>query len=254
MTTTYASWRKYKGNYTRGRLVVSEDPITPAETLYPDCTAANPTLFYDYEDDRFEIVAVKGTILTLYVSATGQSGVETPTLSHCTSTAVPFAVARTDLYRQFDEGDSQIASYIRRGYIEVPFIPSTICPTSQTVAGYTGSATGTLVPGDVVKSDSLGRFVKMTSGDSIALRVGQVVTIEKFGTTYDTGMLEWYKWNTRDFEDYLHQLEETDPYLHTADWHTLYSSATSPFHGERGIRQNLDVMGAQGAVRIWLML
>lgn len=251
---TLAAWRKFRGNYTRGRLVVSEDPITPAETLYPD--EALGTLFYDYEDDRFEVVIVQGTILTLSVptGAGGYNGAAKPKVRPSTATTVPFAVARSDLYRPFDSGDSQIASYLKKGYIEIPYIPGTLVPTSQTGAGFAGSASGTVVPGDFVKSDSLGRFVKMVSTDNLALRVGQIVTIEKFGTTYDTGMLEYMKWDTSAFHDYLHQLEETDPYLHTADWDSLYNEASSPFHGQRGIRQNLDVKGAQGAVRIWVDL
>jgi len=251
---TKAAWRKFKGNYTRGRLVVSEDPITPAETLYPD--EALGTLFYDYEDDRYEVLIVQGTILTLGVptGAGGYNGAAKPKVRPCTASTIPFAVARMDLYRPFDYGDSQIASYIKKGYIEIPYIPGTIVPTSQTGAGYTSSASGTLVPGDFVKSDSLGRFVKMTSGDNLSLKVGQVVTIEKFGTTYDTGMLEYMRWDTSAFENELHELEETDPYLYTASWTAMYNEASSPFLGQRGIRQNLNVQGSQGAVRIWVDL
>lgn len=249
---TRAAWRKFKGNYTRGRLVVSEDPITPAETLYPDI--ALPTLFYDYEDDRREILIVQGTILTLYVdTSSGGLGINTPVLRPSTEATVPFAVSRMDLLRPFDYGDSQIASYVRRGYIEVPLVSGTVCPT-QSDRGYTGSPSGTIWPGDFVKSDSLGRFVKMTSGDALELKVGQVVSMEQFGTTYDTGMLEYYKWDTGAFKNYLHTLTETDPYLHTADWDSIYNSASSPFLGQRGIRQNLDVKGSIGSMRIWLTL
>ena len=255
MTETYASWRKFKGNYTRGRLVVSEDPIAPAEDIYPDASLS--TLFYDYEDDRFEILMVQGTILTLSVptGAAGYNGAHVPVVRPCTTATIPFAVARSDLYRPFDTGDSQIASFIKKGYIEVPYIPSTMNPTGATGnVGYTGSSSGTIVPGDYVKSDDLGRFTKMASGDDLSLKVGQIVTIEAFGTTYDTGMLEYMRWDTSNFSSVLHQLTETDPYLHTADWDAIYNSSASPFLGQRGIRQNLDLKGTVGAVRIWVDL
>lgn len=256
---TYANWRKFRGNYTRGRLVVSEDPIAPAEDLYPD--PALSTLFYDYEDDRYEIVAVKGTILKLYVSTSGVSGAEVPTLRICDANSVPFAVARTDLYRPFDYGDSQIGSFIRRGYIEIPFIPEVICPTTQTTQGLTtNSPTGTLAPGDFVCSDAYGRFVKMTKSQSGDLwkKVGQVVTIEKFGTTYDTGMLEYMRWPTPDFRDEMHYLNEDQPYEATSAYSTAVEGSASSAYANtedgRGIRTNLNVKGSIGAVRIWITL
>jgi hypothetical protein len=256
---TYASWRKFRGNYTRGRLIVSEDPITPAEAIWPD--QALDTLFYDYEDDRYEIVAVKGTILTLYTDTTGISGVDNPTLRICSTGTVPFAVARTDLYRPFDQGDSQIGSFVKRAYIEIPFIPEVICPTSQEASGYsTNSDPGYLQVGDWLCSDAYGRFVKMTAAASGEMwkKVGEVVRIDKFGTTYDTGMLEWMKWPTRDFKNEMHYLNEDEPWEATSTWDSNVEgpTASSVANTEtgRGIRTNLNVQGAVGSVRVWLTM
>jgi hypothetical protein len=258
---SYASWRKFRGNYTRGRLVVSEDPITPAEAIWPDPSLS--TLFYDYEDDRYEIVAVKGTILTLYTATSGISGVDVPTLKVCSSGTVPFAVARTDLYRPFDYGDSQIGSFIRRGYIEIPFIPEVICPTTQTASGYsTASQTGTLQVGDWLCSDNYGRFVKMdeTCSGQLWKKVGEVVRIDKFGSTYDTGLLEWMKWPTREFNTSggLHYLNEDQPWQATTGYSAGVEGDTTSAYANtadgKGIRTNLNVKGAQGSVRIWLTM
>lgn len=258
---SYASWRKFRGNYTRGRLVISEDPITPAESIWPDPSLT--TLFYDYEDDRYEIVAVKGTILTLYTDTTGISGVDVPTLKACSSGTVPFAVARTDLYRPFDYGDSQIGSFIKRGYIEIPFIPEVICPSTQTTSGYsTSSQTGTLQVGDWLMSDDYGRFIKMEAAQSGNLwkKVGEVVRIDKFGSTYDTGLLEWMKWPTRDFATSggLHYLNEDQPWQATTGYSTQVEGSTTSAYANttsgKGIRTNLNVKGAQGSVRIWLTM
>jgi hypothetical protein len=256
---SYASWRKFRGNYTRGRLVVSEDAITPAEAIYPD--PALSTLFYDYEDDRFEIVAVKGTILKLTVASTGYSGIDTPMLGICSTGTVPFAVARTDLYRPFDYGDSQIGSFIRRGYVEIPFIPSVICPTSQTTSGFsTASQTGTLLPGDWLCSDNYGRFVKMEASQSGEhwKKVGEVVTIERLGYTYDKGMLDYMKWPTRAFNEEMHYLNEDEPWQATDSYDTYVEGASSGTYANtttgKGIRTNLNVQGSEGAVRIWLTM
>ena len=142
-----AKFRKVYAKTGAGRFVVSEG-IAPAAYLLP--SAGLPTWYLDSEDDRFEIVLTKGTILSVVADSNGDARVvpangsgssvtwgdsmpsswdpldgATPAYSSgATDTvtvaakSVPVGVAQYDLYRPFDKGTSQGAGFITHGYVE----------------------------------------------------------------------------------------------------------------------------------------
>jgi hypothetical protein len=142
-----AKFRKVYHRGGSGRFVVSEG-IAPAAYLLPH--VGLPTLYSDTEDDRFEIVITKGTILSVKADSAGDARIvpangtssgqnwgdvmtgfapgdtgATPTsTSGSTDTvtvaarSVPIGCAQYDLYRPFDKGTSQGAGWITHGYVE----------------------------------------------------------------------------------------------------------------------------------------
>lgn len=246
-----AKFRKVFGKNGSGRFVVSEG-IAPSAYLLPH--EGLPTLYEDLEDNRFEIVIPKGTILsvvqltngdTRIVPANGTASTQTwgdadtvdletggtPTnVSGDTDTVtvpaktVPIGCAQYDLYRPFDKGTSQGAGWITRGYVEWPLVDG---------------VNGTLVPGDIVRADHMGRPVKFTKGSNEHyLAVGTVVETEYFASNFDDGLLSY-------------MVLPSDP----GALKLVYElSKDGPYSGKLGIRANLDTANVLGAFRVALTL
>jgi hypothetical protein len=255
-----AKFRKVGTKTGSGRLVVSEG-IAPAAYLLP--AAGLPTWYLDSEDDRFEIVIPKGTILSVVANATtGDAEVvpangtassvtygdnmptswdpldgATPSYSSgATDTvtvparSVPIGVAQYDLYRPFDKGTSQGAGFITHGYIEYPMVDI---------------INSNLAVGDVVRPDHMGRPVKAAASDFLAsssvysyLQVGKVIEVEKFATNFDDGLLSYM------------QLPSDPGALKTV----FELTRAGAYSGKLGIRSNLDVHNVIGAFRVNLTI
>lgn len=255
-----AKFRKVGTKTGSGRLVVSEG-IAPAAYLLP--AAGLPTWYLDSEDDRFEIVIPKGTILSVVANGTtGDAEVvpangtasqvtwgdnmpttwdpldgATPSYSSgATDTvvvparSVPIGVAQYDLYRPFDKGTSQGAGFITHGYIEYPMVDT---------------INSNLAVGDIVRSDHMGRPVKAAAGDLFNssavysyLQVGKVIEVEKFATNFDDGLLSYM------------QLPSDPGALKTV----FELTRAGAFSGKLGIRSNLDVHNVIGAFRVNLTI
>jgi len=261
-----AKFRKVYGKTNSGRFVVSEGNAVSAYLLpHPGL----PTWYKDTEDDRFETVIPKGTILSVVADSNGDSRIvpangsasafvwqdDTSTASGLYSTtmeetgatpatyggstadyisvparSVPVGCAQYDLLRPFDKGTSQGAGTIRQGYVEWPLI---------------SGVNGDLAVGDLVRSDHMGRPVKCATTDLYNssnvyayLVVGKVIEVEKFATNFDDGLLSYM------------QLP-SDP----GGLKDVYSILrTGTYQGKLGIRNNLDVANALGAVRVALTL
>lgn len=247
-----AKFRKVYGKNGSGRFVVSEG-IAPSTYLLP--SLGLPTLYTDLEDDRFEIVIVKGTILSVVTDSNGDSRVvpcngdgavnqaygDADTFNYETgatpsnvagdtdtvtvlSESVPIGCAQYDLYRPFDKGTSQGAGWITHGFVEWPMV--------------TG-INANIVAGDLVRSDNLGRPVKFAIGtDLFYSSVGKVIEVEKFATNFDDGLLSYM------------QLP-SDP---GALKNVYELTKNGAYEGKLGIRANLDVANVIGAFRVNLTL
>lgn len=246
-----SKFRKVYGKSGSGRFVVSEG-VAPSTYILP--SVALPTLYADSEDDRFEIVIPKGCILSVVADASGDSrfvpangtasafvwgdgqavnqqtgatpasgsGTNTDTVS-VAAKSIPVGCAQFDAYRPFDKGTSQAVSWIKQGYVEWPLVQG---------------VNADLAVGDLVRSDFMGRPVKMTPGTDQQLQVGKVIEIEKFATNFDDGLLSYM------------QLPSDPGGL--KDVYAILRSG--PYQGKMGIRANLDVAGSVGAVRVALTL
>jgi hypothetical protein len=250
-----AKFRKVYAKTGSGRFVVSEG-IAPAAYLLP--SVALPTWYLDSEDDRFEIVLTKGTILSVKADANGDSRIvpangtaaavtwgdtmpsswdpldgATPDYSSGATDTVqvaaystPIGVAQYDLYRPFDKGTSQGAGFITHGYVEYPIV---------------SGLNDDLAAGDLVKADHMGRPVKLTTalaGTNPYLQVGKVIEVETFATNFDDGLLSYM------------QLPSDPGALKTV----FELTRAGAFSGKLGIRSNLDVHGVEGAFRVNLTL
>jgi hypothetical protein len=250
---SYAKFRKIQTTHNSGRFVVSEG-IAPASYLLPH--QGLPTWWTDYEDDRFEIVIPKGTILSVVKDSSGDSRLvpangtasafiwedtmtvntedtgATPASDSGTGAtdsvtvpakSIPVGCAQYNLYRPFDKGTSQGGGWITFGYVEWP-----------TVAGLNDN----VAVGDQVKSDAYGRPVKATPGTDDYLTVGNVIEVEKFATNFDDGLLSYM------------QLPSDPGAL--KEVYALTKAGT--YQGKLGIRKNLDVANVTGAMRVVLKL
>ena len=249
-----AKFRKVGTKTGSGRFVVSEG-IAPAAYLLP--SQGLPTWYADSEDDRFEIVIPKGTILSVVANATtgdamvvpanGSAGSvtwgdtisdwdplagATPNVTRSGDTVIvgalstPIGVAQYDLYRPFDKGTSQGAGFITHGYVEYPM-----------VVGVNDDVT----IGSLIRADHMGRAVSLTTtlcGTNPYLQVGKVIEVELFATNFDDGLLSYM------------QLPSDPGALKTV--FELTRSGT--FSGKLGIRSNLDVHNVKGAFRVNLTL
>ena len=255
-----AKFRKVYGKNGSGRFVVSEG-IAPSTYLRPHLGL--PTQWTDIEDDRFEIVIPKGTILSVIADSNGDARVvpangsasnfkwednmstfdletgATPASDDATgptdtvtvaARSVPIGCAQYDLYRPFDKGTSQGAGWITHGYVEWPLV---------------SGVNDTLSVGDLVRSDHMGRPVEASTADFYNssnvysyLQVGKVIEVEKFATNFDDGLLSYM------------QLPSDPGAL--KEVYALTRAGT--YTGKLGIRANLDVANVVGAVRVVLTL
>jgi len=254
-----AKFRKVGTKTGAGRFVVSEG-IAPAAYLLPHPSL--PTWYQDSEDDRFEIVITKGTILSVVADSNGDSRVvpangssaavtwgdtvsgwdplngATPSYSSgsvdtpvtVAARSVPIGCAQYDLYRPFDKGTSQGAGFITHGYVEYPMV---------------SAVNADVTVGSVVRSDHMGRPVLAAASDFYAssaaysyLQVGKVVEVEKFATNFDDGLLSYM------------QLPSDPGALKTV----FELTRAGTFKGKLGIRSNLDVHNVIGAFRVNLTL
>jgi hypothetical protein len=247
-----AKFRKVHSKTGSGRFVVSEG-IAPSAYLLPD--QGLPTWYYDSEDDRFEIVITKGTILSVIADSNGDARIvpangtssdqdwgdtisgwdpmdgATPAYSSgatdtvtVAATSVPIGCAQYDLYRPFDKGTSQGAGFITHGYVEYPMVDG---------------LNADLAIGDLIRADHMGRPVAFDSSSEAAyLQVGKVIEVEKFATNFDDGLLSYM------------QLPSDPGALKTVYELTRDGS----YKGKLGIRANLDVHNVIGAFRVNLTL
>jgi hypothetical protein len=249
-----AKFRKVGTKTGSGRFVVSEG-IAPAAYLLP--SQGLPTWYADSEDDRFEIVIPKGTILSvvanlttgdaMVVPANGSAGSvtwgdtisgwdplsgATPNDTRSGDTVVvgalsnPIGVAQYDLYRPFDKGTSQGAGFITHGYVEYPMVD-----------GINDDVT----VGSLIRADHMGRAVNLTTalcGTNPYLQVGKVIEVETFATNFDDGLLSYM------------QLPSDPGALKTV----FELTRSGSFSGKLGIRSNLDVHNVKGAFRVNLTL
>jgi hypothetical protein len=248
-----AKFRKVGTKTGSGRFVVSEG-IAPAAYLLP--SQGLPTWYKDSEDDRFEIVIPKGTILSVVANASGDAMVvpangsgssvtwgdtisgwdplagATPNVTRSGDTVTvgalsnPIGVAQYDLYRPFDKGTSQGAGFITHGYVEYPMV--TAVNDDVTV-------------GSLIRADHMGRPVNLTTtlcGTNPYLQVGKVIEVEKFATNFDDGLLSYM------------QLPSDPGALKTV----FELTRSGAYSGKLGIRSNLDVTNVIGAFRVNLTL
>lgn len=246
-----AKFRQIYDKNGSGRFVVSEG-IAPHSYIFPH--RGLPTRYYDIEDNRFEIVIPKGTILSLVTDSNGDSrfvpangtgstqawgdadvvdaetGATPSNVSGDEDTVtvpartVPVGCAQYDLYREFDKGNSQGAGWITRALVEWPMV---------------SVLNDNLVAGDLVRADHMGRPVKLSTADAADypwLKVGKVIEVEKFATNFDDGLLSYM------------QLP-SDP----GALQKVYELTKSgPYKGKMGVRPNLDVPDVVGAFRVTL--
>lgn len=249
-----AKFRKVYAKTGAGRFVVSEG-IAPSAYLLTN--PALPTWYYDSEDNRFEIVIPKGTILSVVADANGDATVvpangssssvtwgdtvsgwdptagATPAYSSgATDTvavaarSIPIGCAAYDLYRPFDKGTSQGAGFITHGYVEYPM-----------VQGLNSDVT----VGSLIAPDHMGRPRLLSGADCGTypwLQVGKVIEVEKFATNFDDGLLSYM------------QLPSDPGALKTV----FELTKVGPYSGKLGIRSNLDVHNVIGAFRVNLTL
>jgi hypothetical protein len=249
-----AKFRKVYAKTGAGRFVVSEG-IAPSAYLLTN--PALPTWYFDAEDDRFEIVIPKGTILSVVADSNGDATVvpangsgssvtwgdvtsgwnpldgATPNVTTgsddtvaVAERSIPIGCAQYDLYRPFDKGTSQGAGFITHGYVEYPM-----------VQGLNNDVT----VGSLIAPDHMGRPRALSAGDAGTypwLQVGKVIEVEKFATNFDDGLLSYM------------QLPSDPGALKTVFELTRAGS----FSGKLGIRSNLDVHNVIGAFRVNLTL
>ena len=245
-----ANFRKLYDKTGSGRFVVSEG-IAPSEYLLPHENL--PTLYSDIEDDRFEIVITKGTLLSVVVDANGDSkivpanGAATDTLYDATGFTTPTAgavadpgevvvpagsaiigAAQYDLYRPFDKGTSQGAGWITHGYVEWPLIDGLNANGDVSL----------LLPGSVVTSDAQGRPIAGDASTAFSQVVGKVIVNETFADNFDDGLLSYM------------QLP-SDPGA-VKEVYSITEAGT--YQGKLGIRANLDRENVVGAFRVNLTL
>lgn len=249
-----AKFRKVHAKTGAGRFVVSEG-IAPAAYLLPH--PGLPTWYLDSEDDRFEIVLTKGTILSVVADSNGDArvvpangsgssvtwgdtmsgwdpldGATPSTTTNSTDTIAvaarskPIGCAQYDLYRPFDKGTSQGAGFITHGYVEYPMV---------------NGVNADVAVGSLVKADHMGRAVALSDDDAASypwLQVGKVIEVEKFATNFDDGLLSYM------------QLPSDPGALKTV----FELTRSGAYSGKLGIRANLDVNNVIGAFRVNLTL
>jgi hypothetical protein len=232
-----AQYRKVYGKNGSGRFVVSEG-IAPSTYLLAH--PGLPTVEFDLEDDRFEIVIQQGMILSAFEDADGNTkivpangtgsvanyddGEATPDTVTVPARSKPIGAAQAHAYRPFDKGTSLAVSWITRAFVEWPVVEG---------------LNDDLNPGDLVRSDAIGRPVKCSDADAGTypwLVVGKVIEVDNFATNFDDGLLSYM------------QLP-SDP---GALREVYAATKAGTYQGKLGIPANLDVAGVVGSVRVTL--
>lgn len=96
----------------------------------------------------------------------------------------PVGIAPYHYFQNRPDEEPQYITYLTNAFIELPYVGS----ADDAAAIKTGVAYGTLVEGDYVTCDALGRFTKYTGSDP-RLLVGRVVSVET--SVPPAGWLEW---------------------------------------------------------------
>lgn len=254
-----ANYRSIKRGSNSSRFVISEGV---APSVYLEAHPGLPT-FYTHEeangDDRYEVVIPQGTVLSVVkgsddnsyiVPANGTAAAftwgdsqavdvetgATPASGSGTNVdtiqvparSVPIGCAQSNVFRPFDRNASFAASWITQGLVEVPMVDG---------------LNADLEPGDTVRADAMGRFVKADAatdfdGGLDYVRVGKVIAIEKFATNFDDGLLS-----------YMELPADPGALLE------VYSITRAGAHqGKLGVRKNLDVVNSVGAIQVLLTL
>lgn len=229
-----SKYRKVFGKSGAGRFVVSEGIAPSTYTLAHE---GLPTVRFDSEDDRFEVLIPKGTLLSLVTDDDGNSrvvpangtgsqqvyddGQATPDGVTVAARSVPIGAAQQDVLRPFDKGTSFAASWIREAFVEWPAVEG---------------LNDDIEAGDLVRADKIGRAVKCTTTEAAAqpwLVVGRVIEVDKFATNFDDGLLSYM------------QLP-SDP----GALREVYAiTAAGPNQGKLGVPANLDVPDVVGSFR-----
>lgn len=260
-----AQFRKVHSKNGSGRFVVSEG-VAPSEYLLPH--PALPTLYTDIEDDRFEIVITKGTLLSVVEGPDGESWV-VPANGDDTN-LVLYRPGTAPVVGTYDAGGGGTVTPAGGGdpVTGVDAIEDkVIVPAETTIIGAAqydlyrpfdkGTSQGSgwithgyvewplvdylnddLEPGDIVVADALGRPVQGNGDEDFRLIAGKVVVTEKFAENFDDGLLSYM------------QLP-SDPGA-VREVYSLTQDGT--YQGRLGIRANLDVAGVEGAVRVNLTI
>jgi hypothetical protein len=106
----------------------------------------------------------------------------------------PIGVVNANVMKKVDDQLSGMApTVVTRKYIKLPLFDN----STHAYANPWGSAYGTLAPGDYVKSDLNGRFVKFVEGtDKESQKVGQVLAIQNY--LVPEGAAVWASWALED--------------------------------------------------------
>ena len=226
-----AKFRKVGTKTGAGRFVVSPG-IAPAAYILP--SVGLPTWYLDSEDDRFEIVITKGTILSVVADGNGDARIVP---ANGTASAVTWG----DTTAGWDPLDGATPSYSSGATDTVEVELRSIPIGCAQYDLYRPFDNNDVTVGSLIKADHMGRPVALSKSDAGSypwLQVGKVVEVEKFATNFDDGLLSYM------------QLP-SDP----GALKTVYELTRSgSFSGKLGIRSNLDVNNVIGAFRVNLTL
>ena len=230
-----ATYRKVYGKNGSGRFVISENR---APSTYNTAHPGLATIQFDTEDDRFEIVITQGTILSAIADADGNTkivpangtgtayvhddGEATPETVTVPAYSKPIGAAQQHALRPFDKGTSFAVSWIRDAFVEWPAI---------------AGLNDTVTPGDLIRSDAIGRPVKCSDAEAAAkpwVVVGKVIEADNFATNFDDGLLSYM------------QLPSDPGAIREA--YAITQSGT--YLGKLGVPANLDVANVVGSFRV----
>ncbi len=201
---------------TNNRLVVSDNIVAVADKWLADPRL--PKQFkYQFGGDSGWVVIPKGKIVSvvpdqpfkefesqlmyngLTIANGGEDVVEDnqyaidrgsrkDSLTYTRVANIPVGVAPYNIYQKIDDRfNGNLPTFLRRSYIELPWIPE----TAQADLCKWGHVRGTDIrPGDFLKSDKNGNFVKWDSeNDDITQRVAQALSVEQ--NMPPEGWLQW---------------------------------------------------------------
>lgn len=177
-------------------LIVAVDPIRfqkDFETgkMHSVLTIANGGQNVKLAADGIHWEALTGKEATDYANL---SETEKNALADKRPANIPIGVSYANVYKKYDDQFNGMApSVITRKYIKLPLFSN----KTKAYANPWGSAYGDIKPGDYVKSDENGRFVKWVEGvDKLEQRVGQVLSVRK--DLVPEGAAVWATWALED--------------------------------------------------------